>query len=131
MEEKREDMRVNNVMTKNLAKSADTLNTINGGTIFPTFETYKEDDHYRMEVSIPSVDPENIKVEVNGDSLLIYQIVVVGNAKIPSLLGLEKIGADVAINSITAGYDEELLIIIMPFNELTGGFRKEIDILRY
>ena len=55
-------------MTKNLAKSADMLNTVNGGTIFPTFDTFKQEDHYRLEVSIPSVDPDNIKVEVNGES---------------------------------------------------------------
>lgn len=131
MVEKREDMRVNKVMTKNLAKSADTLNTINGGMIYPTFETFKEDDHYRMEVSIPSVDPDNIKVEVNGESLIIYQKVEIGGVKIPSLIGLEKISAKVDIQNITAGYEDNLLVIILPFNELTGGFRREIDILKY
>jgi HSP20 family molecular chaperone IbpA len=124
-------MKVNKVMTKNLAKSADMLNTLNGGTIFPMFDTYKEDDHYRLEVSIPSVDPDNIKVEVNGESLLVYQKIDVNGMKIPSLIGLEKISAEVAVNSITAGYEDDLLIVIMPFNELSGGFRKEIDILRY
>ena len=131
MEEKGEVMRINHAMSKNLARSADMLNTVNGGTIFPTFVTFKEDDHYRLEVSIPSLDPDNIKVEINGENLLVYQKIDIGESKIPSLLGLEKIAADVALNSITAGYEEDLLIIIMPFNELTDGFRKEIDILRY
>ncbi len=124
-------MRINQLMTKNLANSADLLNTANGGTIFPTFETFKHEDHYRMEVSIPSVDPENIKVEVNGENLLIYHKMQLGDIKIPNLLGMEKISADVELNSITAGYEDDLLIIIMPFNEVAGGFRKEIDILRY
>lgn len=131
MDEKGKAMRINHVMTKNLAKSADMLNTVNGGTIFPTFDTFKQDDHYRLEVSIPSVDPDNIKVEVNGESLLVFQKIEMGDARIPSLLGVEKISADVALNGITAGYEDELLIIIMPFNEVAGGFRKEIDILRF
>lgn len=118
-------------MTKNLSKSADMLNTVNGGTIFPTFDTFKQEDHYRLEVSIPSVDPDNIKVEVNGESLLIYQKIEMGDAKFPTLLGVEKISSDVALNGITAGYEDDLLIIIMPFNEVNGGFRKEIDILRF
>jgi len=124
-------MRINHIMTKNLSKSADMLNTVNGGTIFPTFDTFKQEDHYRLEVSIPSVDPDNIKVEVNGESLLIYQKIEMGDAKFPTLLGVEKISSDVALNGITAGYEDDLLIIIMPFNEVNGGFRKEIDILRF
>ncbi len=124
-------MRINQLMTRNLANSADLLNTANGGTIFPTFETYKHDDHYRLEVSIPSVDPDNIKVEVNGENLLIYHKMTMGDVKIPNLLGIEKISADVALDEITAGYEDDLLIIIMPFNEVAGGFRREIDILRH
>ena len=83
-------MRVNHIMTKNLARSADVLNTINGGIIFPTFDSYKEADHYRLEVSVPTIDPDNIKVEINGENLLVFQKMIIGNSRIPSLIGLHK-----------------------------------------
>jgi len=82
-------------------------------------------------VSVPTVDPDNIKVEVNGSDLLIYQNIDHNEITLPNLLGMIKISADVELESISAGYEEETLIIIMPFDELTGGFRKEIDILRH
>lgn len=123
-------MRVDEKLMKNLAQSADVLNSVNGGTIFPTFETTKEEDHYRMEVSVPSVTPESIKVEVNGGLLLIYQGIEHGEKQIPNMLGVHKISAEVELDNITAGYEEDLLVVIMPFNELTGGSRREIDILR-
>lgn len=124
-------MNLENDVTKTLAESADIVNTINGGTVYPTFETSTEANHYRLEVSVPSVDPDNIKVEVDGSDLLIYQSVVHNEITLPNLLGMIKISADVELDSISAGYEEETLIIIMPFDELTGGFRKEIDILRH
>ena len=123
-------MRVDEKLTKNLAHSADVLNSVNGGTIFPTIDTTKEEDHYRMEVDVPSVDPETIKVEVNGGLLLIYQQLSHGEKQIPNMLGIHKISAEVELDHITAGYEEDLLVVIMPFNELTGGSRREIDILR-
>ena len=124
-------MRVNKEMTSNLARSADLLNTVGGGTIYPTFESTKEVDHYRMEVSIPSVSPENIKLEVTSESLLIFQKVEMKGIKIPNLLAIHKLSANINIDSITAGYEDDLLTIIMPFNELTNGSRREIDILKH
>ncbi len=123
-------MRIDEKMTRNLAHSADILNTIGGGTVFPTVNTSKHEDHYRLEMSVPSIDPEDIKVEVNGGHLFIYQRLGFGNTRLPNLLEVHKISADVELDNITAGYEDELLIVIMPFNELTGGFRKEIEILK-
>lgn len=124
-------MRINESVTRNLARTANVLNNVNGGTVFPTFETTKEDDHYRMEVSAPSIDPDNIKVEVNSGHLVVYQKMPMGDSSVPNMLGIHKISAEVELDNITAGYEDDLLVVIMPFNELTGGFRKEIDILRY
>ena len=123
-------MRVDEKLTRNLAHSADVLNSVNGGTIFPTFETTKEEDHYRMEVSTPSVDPDSIKVEVNGGLLLIYQRLEQGEKQIPNMLGVHQISAEVQLDHITAGFEEDLLVVIMPFNEYAGGTRREIDIIR-
>lgn len=124
-------MRIDEKLIQNLAKSADIINTVGGGTIYPTFEISKEEDHYRLEVSIPSIDQDDVKVEVNGGHLFIYQKINLKGVKLPNLLGVHKISADVELDHITAGFEDDLLVVIMPFNELTGGFRKEIDILKY
>jgi HSP20 family molecular chaperone IbpA len=123
-------MNIDRDAIKTLAESADIVNTINGGTVYPTFDTTTEKDHYRLEVNVPTVNPNNIKVEVDGSDLLIYQSVKHHDLVLPNLLGMMKISADVELDHITAGYEEDTLIVILPFDEETGGFRKEIDIIR-
>lgn len=125
-----EDMRVDKEASKRLAETANVINSINGGSVFPTFITSTEKDHYRLEVSVPSVNPDDIKVEVNGSDLMIYQNFHVNSYTLPNLLGMIKIAADVEIENIYAEYEEELLVVIMPFSEMSGGFQKEIDIYR-
>ncbi len=124
-------MKLDNDLTRTLAESADVVNTINGGTVYPTFETSTEADHYRLEVDVPSVDPDNIKVEVNGGDLFVYQSIKHNDLTLPNLLGMIKISADVELDNISAGYEDDILVVIMPFDESTGGFRREIDILRH
>lgn len=124
-------MRVEKELSKRLAESANVINDINGGSVFPTFKTTTEKDHYRLEVSVPSVEPDDIKVEISGSDLMIYQNVHVNSYTLPNLLGMIKISADVELENISAEFEDELLIVIMPFSELSGGFQKEIDIYKH
>lgn len=124
-------MRVEKETSKRLAETANVINSINGGSIFPTFTTTTEKDHYRLEVSVPSVEPDDIKVEVNGSDLMIYQNVHVNSYTLPNVLGMIKISADVELENISAEFEDELLIVIMPFSEMSGGFQKEIDIYKH
>lgn len=124
-------MRVDKETSKRLAETANVVNSINGGTIFPTFKTTTEKDHYRLEVSVPSVEPEDIKVEVSGSDLMIHQNVKVSFHTLRNLLGIIKITADVELENIYAEFEDELLVVIMPFSEMPGGFHKDIDIHKH
>ncbi|SNS47995.1 Molecular chaperone IbpA, HSP20 family [Ekhidna lutea] len=125
------DMKVDKDATRRLAEAAGIVNTINGGTIFPTFNTTTEKDHYRLEVSVPTVEPDDLKVEVTGSDLMIYQNVHVNAYTLPNVLGMIKISADVELENIHAEFEDDLLVVIMPFSEMSGGFQKEIDIYRH
>lgn len=124
-------MRVDKDEMKRLAETANIVNSINGGAIFPTFKTTTEIDHYRLEVSIPSVEVDDIKVEVNGSDLLVFQSIHVADYTLPNILGTIKIAADVELENIYAEFEDDLLVVIMPFSEMSGGFQKEIDIYRH
>ena len=78
-------MKITKELTKNLARTADLLNTINGGTVYPTFNTTQEEDHLRIEVSMPTVKPEDLKVEVNNENLMIFQYVMINQLPLPNL----------------------------------------------
>ncbi|WP_420317157.1 Hsp20/alpha crystallin family protein [Ekhidna sp.] len=124
-------MRVDREIAKRLAETVNIVNTINGGAIFPTFKTTTEKDHYRLEVSIPSVNPDDIKVEVNGTNLMVYQNIHTNAYTLPNVIGEVKISADVELENIYAEFDDEVLVVIMPFDELSGGYQKEIDIRKH
>lgn len=121
-------MKINKGLTKNLARTADLLNTINGGTVYPTFNTSKESDHLRIEVSMPSVEPDDLKVEVNNDNLMIFQYMMVNNLPLPNLLGLFKLSRNAVVEDISAEYHHDILTVIVPFSELNDGLNRSIEI---
>lgn len=121
-------MKVERDVSRRIAETANIVNSINGGTVFPTFKKTTEKDHYRLEVSAPTIKPNDLKVEVNGTELMIYQNVHESAFTLPNILGLITISADVELENIYAEFEDDLLVVIMPFNEFSGGFQKEIDI---
>ena len=123
-------MKINPELSKNLARTADFINTVNGGTVYPTFNTAKEEDHYRIEVSMPSVDPEDLKVEINNESLMIFQSIEVNQLPLPNLIGLFKLSRNAVLEEISAEYHDNVLTVIVPLSELSGGFHRSIEIHR-
>jgi len=121
---------INKQLTRNLANAANVVNTISGGSVFPTFDTQKLEDHYRLEVSVPSVNPDDIKVEVKNNSLLVTQSLSIGELRIPNVLGVLNISADVILEDIHAEYADDKLVVILPYSEMFGGFNREIEIHR-
>jgi len=123
-------MKIHNQLVKNLANAANVVNTVSGGSVFPTFNTRKLEDHYRVEVSVPSIDPDDIKVEVKNNSLLVMHQLQMEGYTVPNLLGIFNISTDVILEDIYAQYIEEKLIVILPYSEMFGGFNREIEIHR-
>ena len=123
-------MKINPDITKNLARTADFINTVNGGTVYPTFNTIREHDHIRIEVSMPSVDPEDLRVEINNESLMICQSIMINQLPLPNLIGLFKLSRNAVLEDISADYHEEVLTILIPLSELSGGFHRSIEIHR-
>lgn len=123
-------MKINQELSKNLARTADFINTVNGGTVYPTFNTIKQKDHYKIEVTMPSVDPDDLKVEINNDMLMIFQQMEVNHVTIPNVLGMFKLSNDAVLDEISAEYEGDLLTVIIPKNQISGGFRRDIKIHR-
>ena len=123
-------MKISKKLTKNLANAANVVNTIGGGSIFPTFNSKKLENHYRVEVSVPSVEPNDIKVEVRDNSLLVIHHLQLNEYRVPNMLGILSISSDVILEDIHAEYVEEKLVVILPYSELLGGFNREIKIHR-
>ena len=99
-------------------------------------KTYeKEKVGYISQLTIPGVSVEDIKVEIRDNRIYIYNMMEFGEnggykniRKLPYTLGIMDIPHDVNIKGITAKFEKNRLNIIMPYNELAGGFRRQIPI---
>lgn len=123
-------MEVDKKLTRSLANATNVVNTISGGSVFPTFNSQKMQDHYRVEVSVPSIHPDDIKVEVKESSLLIMHQVKMGEYEVPNMLGVLNISSDVILEDIHAEFSDDTLVVILPYSEMFGGFNREIEIHR-
>lgn len=95
----------------------------------------KQEKRYLVKARIPGVDPGKMRVEVQNDKLFLFHDISVDNTflytekdQIPFNIGYVLIPFDVNIKKIKAQYEDSELLISMPFNELAGGYKKNIDI---
>ena len=122
---------------KKLLLTTDYMNTINGGMAMVTFNLEKEKDGYVSHLIVPGVPPESIKIEIRDNQLFIFYFMEFsednghgGIRNLPYTLGIMDIPFDVRIDGITAKTEENNIKIILPYNKLAGGFRREISIDR-
>ncbi|MEM0939029.1 MAG: Hsp20 family protein [Bacteroidota bacterium] len=123
-------MKIYKEISKILAKNAYFTNIVDGGSLYTSFKTTKEADHYRIQINTPSIDPDDLKVEINNSNLMVYQQIKVKEIRLPNLIGVFKLTGDVFLEGISAEYEDNLLTVIMPINELSGGFHRNIEIHR-
>ena len=122
-------------ISKEILRKVDVMNTLNGGISKPTVLMLKQEKQYLVKARIPGVDPEKMRVEVQNDKLFLFHDISVDNTylyketdQIPFNIGYVLIPFDVNIKMIKAQFEDNELLISMPFNELSGGYKRNIDI---
>jgi HSP20 family molecular chaperone IbpA len=122
-------------ISKELLKNVDLMNTINGGISKPTVIMEREEKNYMVTARIPGVGPEKLRIEVKNNRLFLFHDIDIenpalysGKKVIPFNIGYIIIPFDVNIKGIEAIYADKELKITMPFNELSDGYYKRIDI---
>ncbi len=111
----------------------DVQNTLNGGHSLSTMNIHPREDHYEMFVDIPGVDIKDLRVEVKDNQLHIYHLMSVANdtdnkQKVPRLVSVHALPREVALQDISAHYEDKKLVIKLPLNDLADGYHKLVDI---
>ena len=65
---------INTGLIAKLAKGADLVNTINGGMSQASMEVRLQDHEWIINLKVPGVDANNLKLEVSGGHICIYQM---------------------------------------------------------
>ncbi len=118
---------------KRFATAANIANTLNGGMAKPKVTFSKEEDHYHVTLRVAGAGEGSFEVKIIDQSLYIFLTIRHGlqatdNMKFP--VEMLPIPTEVDFHNISAYFEQSTLNVVMPFNELADGYRKEIEIMR-
>jgi HSP20 family molecular chaperone IbpA len=115
-----------------LITSVDVLNTIHGGVSEPFISFREKEQGHEIHVRIPGVSKDAIQVEVNGSDLSVFYLIpIVSNKKMiymPQVIHTQRIPFFIEAAGIKATYRDNELIVNMPFNKLSNGQNRKIQI---
>ncbi|MEL7145263.1 MAG: Hsp20/alpha crystallin family protein, partial [Bacteroidota bacterium] len=111
------------------AYTANIANTINGGMVETKVSFNKNEDHYIVNVRVPGIERDTLKVEINNDLVLVFLQLESGSEEpFNYLLKYFKIPFEVDAEQIWADYEAPQLHIVMPFKELKDGYWRSVEI---
>ena len=125
-------MKVDKNITKRLSHAAFVTNVLDGGRVLPLLSINKEIDKYIYSIELPGVNPDDFIVEIsNGALLLFHQMWFKEDLEIPYLVNRMMIPQDVNIDGISAEFRNGKLQIILPVDELSQGYHRNVEISKY
>ena len=121
------------ILIKNLAQTAEIVNTINGGMTQANMLVEKGTEEWTVMVRVPGVSPERMKIEVRDGQLFIFHVLPDENAahvELPFLLAALSLDKRVDFDGIMAEYEDKELYIHLPLDEEASGYEREIEIFK-
>ena len=117
---------------KDLVTSVDVLNTIHGGISEPFLSIREEAEGRQVRVRIPGVSREALQVEINDNKLSIFYLIPIQSIDkmihMPCVVYNQAIPYYIESSKIKASFDDNELIVDLPFNELSNGYNRKIEI---
>ncbi|MBL7840016.1 MAG: Hsp20/alpha crystallin family protein [Cyclobacteriaceae bacterium] len=115
---------------KDLLTSVDILNTLSGGVSEPFVSIREEADRHEVRVRVPGINKETLQAEVHNNELIIFYMIPMesdGKAvQLPQIIYNNAIPYFIEINGIQAHYEDNELVVELPFNEFSNGYNKTI-----
>lgn len=113
--------------------TVDLLNTLNGGVSEPYLSFREHLDGRELRVRVPGVSKELLQVEIRENQLtVLYHIPMETAGKkvfLPKEVVKQTLPYFIEITGIQATYDENELVVKLPFNELSNGYRRSVPIV--
>lgn len=118
---------------KNLLTTVDLLNTLNGGVSEPFLSFREQPGSRELRVRVPGVSKEMLQVEVNNNELSVFYHIPMESAGkkvyLPQEVVKQTLPYFIEIKGIHATYEENELVIKLPFNELSSGYNRKVPIV--
>jgi|SRR5882762_4245552 len=125
-------MKTRKFISNELLASIDVLNTVNGGVSEPQLTLKQFQDHREVQLKVPGVKEENIKVEIHNNILSVFYNFHLQSAglpiQVPKVVYNKPIPYFVDAARITALYEDGFLIVTLPYNEMAEGYHRKVSI---
>lgn len=117
---------------KHLLTTVDLLNTLNGGVSEPYVSFRDIPGGRELRVRVPGVSKEMLQVEINENQLIVlYHIPMQSSGKqvwLPKEVIRQTLPYFIEITGINATYEENELVVNLPYNELSNGYNRKVPI---
>lgn len=118
---------------KHLVTTVDLLNTLNGGVSEPYVSYRERSDARELRIRVPGVSKEMLQVEIQNDQLNIFYVIPMETAGKKVFLPKEVIRQTlpyfIEIPGIHATFEENELVVNLPYNELSNGYNRKVPIV--
>ena len=118
---------------KHLLTTVDLLNTLNGGVSEPYLSFTETTAGRELRVRVPGVRREMLQVEINDNQLtVLYNIPIQSSGNqvfLPKEVFKQAIPYFIEIGGINATYEDNQLVVRLPYNELSNGYKRSVPIV--
>jgi len=125
-------MRRANFISDEIIQSIDIANTLQGGITEPVVKLTRFPACRQIELIVPGIPEDHMYVKINNNQLVVYyehRIESRGKViAVPHVVWNKPIPYFIDASKIKATYDERVLTVRLPYNELANGFHRDIPI---
>lgn len=129
---KKGEAMIKNNKFKHLLTTVDLLNTLNGGVSEPHLSFREQPSGRELRVRVPGVRKEMLQVEINNNLLSVFYLIPMKSSEkqmyLPKEVTKQTIPYFIEIPGIHATYEENELVVKLPFNELSNGYNRKVPI---
>ena len=127
-----ENMKRKGLISDEIIQSIDITNTLNGGVSEPVVRISQHQEYRQIELKVPGMTEESMHVKINNNQLVVYfEHAIESRGEtiyIPHIVYNKPIPYFIDVKNIRAQYNEGVLTVQLPFNELANGYQKDIPI---
>ncbi len=122
----------NNNQSLDLITTVDVLNTLSGGISEPQQSSQETELARELRFRVPGVHKGSMNVEIHNNHLTIYYYINIASydklVQVPQIVYNRAVPYYIDISKIHATFDEEELVVYMPFNKLSNGYHRKVRI---
>jgi len=117
---------------RHLLPTVDLLNTLNGGVSEPHLSYRDRPDGRQVRIRVPGVSKELLQVEIHDNQLSVYYHIPMETGGkqvfVPKEVIQQTLPYFIEIPGIHATFEENELVVNLPYNELSNGYNRKIQI---